>query len=314
MKEIIDPAEEILRCETPAEWCARLGVEACNPLVAVIDYARIGAYSNPRRLCCGFYVVSLYCGDTTCEVRYGRDIYRYRDGSIFFTAPGQMLSFSDHGKIYQPEENCVTLLFHPDFIRGTYLAERMTSYRFFNYEVNEALRVSEDEMADIRLCLDSIDRELKRAGDAQTADIVASAIVLLLSYCTRFYERQFLPRGRGRNADLLSRFESLLNDYFSSPADDAKRCLPTVRYFADKLSLTPDYLSSLLQKATGRNARQHIQYRLIETAKDLLHHTDKTVSEIAYELGFEYPHYFSRLFRKKTGLTPAAYRSHSGKL
>lgn len=312
MKEIVNPAEEILRCEIPSEWCARIGVEARNPLVAVIDYARIGGYSNPPGLCCGFYVVSLYYGDTTCEVRYGRNIYRYRNGSIFFTAPGQILSFSEHGKTFQPEENCITLLFHPDFIRGTHLADKMTSYRFFNYEVHEALHVTDEEMGNVRRCFESIDRELKRPADANTPEIIASAIGLLMSYCTRFYARQFDAR-RSRNADVLSRFEALLNDYFS-PSRERKNGLPTVRYFADKLRLSPDYLSSLLQKATGKSAREHIQYRLIETAKDLLHHTDKTVSEIAYELGFEYPHYFSRLFRKKTGLTPAAYRSHSDKL
>lgn len=299
--------EGIITCETPVEWCKRIGVRSYSPLVSVIDYASIKEYSNPQGLCCGFYIVSLYCGDTACGVKYGRNMYDYRDGTLFFTAPGQTLMFTEYGQVYQPKENCLSLLFHPDFIRGSALADKMTAYRFFNYEVHEALHLSESEIEDIKRCFESIDKELKQRIDTHTATIVCSAIELLLNYCTRFYDRQFITRHSG-NMDILSRFEVLLNEYFSYNMQN-RIGLPTVKYFADKLNFSPDYLSSLLQKETGRSAQEHIQYRLIEIAKDKLHLSDKTVSQIAYELGFEYPQYFSRLFKKKVGLTPNEYKS-----
>lgn len=297
----------IIKCETPVEWCNRIRVKAYHPLVAVIDYARVKEYCNPQGLCCGYYVVSLYSGDTACGVKYGRNMYDYRDGTLFFTAPGQIVAFTEYGRVYQPEENCLSLLFHPDFIRGTALADKITGYRFFNYEVHEALHLSESEIEDVRRCFECIDKELKQRIDDHSTTIVCSAIELLLNYCTRFYDRQFITR-HNSNLDTLSRFEALLNDYFSS-AHEERKGLPTVKYFADKLNFSPDYLSSLLQKETGKNAQEHIQYRLIETAKDKLHQGDKTVSQIAYELGFEYPQYFSRLFKKKVGVSPNEYRA-----
>ena len=296
----------IIKCETPIEWCDRIGVRAYNPLVSVIDYARVKEYCNPQGLWSGFYIISLYCGETTCGVKYGRNMYDYRDGTLFFTAPAQVVTFTEYGQVYQPEENCLSLLFHPDFIRGTALADKITRYRFFNYEVHEALHLSDSEIEDVRRCFDCIDKELKQRIDGHSTTIVCSAIELLLNYCTRFYDRQFITR-HNSNLDALSRFESLLNEYFSSDNKERKR-LPTVKYFADKLNFSPDYLSSLLQKETGKNAQEHIQYRLIETAKDKLHQGDKTVSQIAYELGFEYPQYFSRLFKKKVGVSPNEYK------
>lgn len=297
----------IIKCETPVEWCYRIGVKAYHPLVAVIDYARVKEYCNPQGLCCGYYVVSLYSGDTACGVKYGRNMYDYRDGTLFFTAPGQIVSFTEYGRVYQPEENCLSILFHPDFIRGTALADKIADYRFFNYEVHEALHLSESEIEDVRRCFECIDKELKQRIDDHSTTIVCSAIELLLNYCTRFYDRQFITR-HNSNLDTLSRFEALLNEYFSSENKERKG-LPTVKYFADQLNFSPDYLSSLLQKETGKNAQEHIQYRLIETAKDKLHQSDKTVSQIAYELGFEYPTYFSRMFKKKVGVSPNEYRA-----
>lgn len=297
----------ILVCETPIEWCDRIGAKSFNPLVSVVDYAGIKDYSNPQGLCCNFYIVSLYCGDTNCKVKYGRNIYDYHDGTLFCTAPGQILTYTDYNQVYQPKENCLSLLFHPDFIRGCALADKMSNYRFFNYEAHEALHLSDLEIEDIKRCFENIDKELKQRIDAHTTTIVCSIIELLLNYCNRFYDRQFITR-HSSNIDILSRFEILLNDYFSSNQKDIIG-LPTVKYFADNLNFSPDYLSSLLQKETGKNAQEHIQYRLIEIAKDKLHQSNKTVSQIAYELGFEYPQYFSRLFKKKVGISPNEYKS-----
>lgn len=207
--------KEIITCETPMEWCQRIGIKSYNPLVSVIDYSQIREYCNPQGGCFGFYVVSLYCGDTTCSVKYGRNVYDYQDGSLFFTAPKQYITFSEYGQIYQPEENNLSLLFHPSFIRGTALADKMAGYKFFNYEVHEALRLSMSEIDDIKRCFLCIDKELKQGIDPHTTNIVCSAIELLLNYCTRFYDRQFITH-HGRNLDILSRFEVLLNDYVSS--------------------------------------------------------------------------------------------------
>lgn len=296
----------IIKCEIPGEWCTRIGIKTYNPLVSVIDYSRVKEYSNPQGLCCGYYVVSLYSGDTTCGVKYGRNMYDYRDGTLFFTAPGQVVTFTEYGRVYQPEENCLSLLFHPNFIRGTMLADRIAGYKFFNYEVHEALHLSCSEIEDVKRCFEIINNELKQRLYQHSISIVCAAIELLLNYCTRFYDRQFISR-HNSNMDILSRFEALLNEYFSS-IQKGRKGLPTVKYFADKLNLSPDYLSSLLQKETGKNAQEHIQYRLIEIAKDKLHQSDKTVSQIAYELGFEYPQYFSRLFKKKVGISPNKYK------
>lgn len=300
--------EGIIKCETPGDWCSLIGVRPKHPLVSVINYADIKQYSNPQGLCCAYYVVSLYRGNTDCGVRYGRNMYDYHDGTLFFTAPGQIVSFTEYGHVYQPEENCLSLLFHPDYIRNSSLSEKMPSFKFFNYEVHEALHVSDSEIEDIKRCFETIDKELGQRVDAHSAEIVCSAIELLLKYCCRFYDRQFISR-HNENIDLLSRFESLLNDYFYS--GNSRSGLPTVKYFAEKLSLSPDYLSALLQKETGKNAQEHIQYRLIELAKDKLHQSDKTISQIAYELGFEYPQYFSRLFKKKVGVSPNEFKAMS---
>ena len=296
---------EITRYETPWEYCAAIGIKSQHPLVSVIDYSCVKEYRNPRGLCCGYYVVSLYCGETDCGVRYGRNMYDYQDGTLFFTAPGQIVTFSNHRKAYQPKENCIALLFHPDYFRGTDLAKHIGRYKFFSYEVHEALHLSETEMEDIRICFHSIEQELKQRPDRHSATIVCTAIELLLNYCARFYDRQFITR-HPANLDVVSRFETLLNDYFV--ARHSTDGLPTVKYFADKLNFSPDYLSCLVKKETGRNIQEHIHYKLMEVAKDCLCFNDKSISQIAYELGFEYPQHFSRLFKSKVGVTPSEYR------
>ena len=297
---------EITRYETPWEYCGAIGIKPLHPLASVVDYSSVKEYRNPQGLCCGYYVVSLYCGDTDCGVRYGRNMYDYQDGTLFFTAPGQVLSFSNYGKAYQPKENCIALLFHPDFFRGTGLAKNISRYKFFSYEVHEALHLSETEIDDIRLCFHSIEKELKQRPDHHSTTIVCTAIELLLNYCNRFYDRQFITR-HNAYMDVVSRFEMLLNDWFTSLQNGTQK-LPTVKYFADKLNFSPDYLSCLIKKETGKNIQEHIHYKLIEAAKDCLCFNDKSISQIAYELGFEYPQHFTRLFKSKVGVTPSEYR------
>lgn len=302
---------DITRYETPRDYCAAIGTKSLHPLVTVIDYSAVGRYSNPQGLCCGYYVVSLYCGDTDCGVRYGRNTYNYQDGTLFFTAPGQVVSFSTYGKAYKPHYNCIALLFHPDYLRGTGLAGNISRYRFFSYEVHEALRLTKTEIEDIRDCFHCIVKELRRRPDNHSATIVCTAIELLLNHCDRFYDRQYIAR-HNVGTDVLSRFETLLDDYFTTLPSDA--CgLPSVKYFAGKLNLSPDYLSCLIKKETGRNMQEHIHYKLMEAAKDRLCLSDRSISQIAYELGFAYPQHFSRLFKSKVGVTPGEYRQKAAK-
>ena len=233
-------------------------------------------------------------------------MYDYQDGTLFFTAPGQVISFSTYGKVYHPKENCIALLFHPDYFRGTDLAKNISRYKFFSYEVHEALHLSEAEIEDIRSCFHNIEKELKQRPDNHSATIICTAIELLLNYCNRFYDRQFITR-HNANMDVLIRFEALLNDSFSASQSGIRK-LPTVKDLAEKLHFSPDYLSCLIKKETGHNMQEHIYYKLIEAAKDNLYLSDKSISQIAYELGFEYPQHFSRLFKSKVGVTPSEYR------
>lgn len=291
--------------ETPLEYCAAIGIKPQHPLAAVIDYSGVKAYSNPQRLCCGYYIVSLYCGDTDCGVKYGRNMYDYQDGTLFFTAPKQVVSFSTYGEVYHPKDNCMALLFHPEYIRGTALAKNIGHYKFFSYEVHEALHLSDTEMEDIRCCFQFIAKELKQRQDNHSVTIACTAIELLLNCCDRFYDCQFITR-HCANLDVISRFEKLLDEYFS-PHNNIKK-LPSVRYFANRMNFSPDYLSSLIKKETGRNIQEHIHYKLIEAAKNSLCLSDKSICQIAYGLGFEYPQHFSRLFKKQVGMTPGEYR------
>jgi YesN/AraC family two-component response regulator len=199
------------------------------------------------------------------------------------------------------------LFFHPDLLKGTSLAVKMKSYSFFSYNSNEALHLSDKEREMVTDIIKKIDYELSQNIDSHTQTLLVSNIELLLNYCDRFYDRQFITRSVG-NKDILSRFESILSEYYQSESLKEKG-LPTVKFCADNLNLTPNYLSDLLKKETGKNAQEHIHYFLIEEAKNKLLASGDTVSEIAFALGFEYPQYFSRIFKKLTGYTPIEYRN-----
>lgn len=301
--------EEIIKFETPAEWCAQIGVKCCHPHVAVFDYHNAENFSLPSRFCFGFFSILLHKGEKPFKVRYGCRTYEYYDGSLAFTSPKQVLSFSDSSEVLRPDKGCYSLIFHPDYIRNTHVTRLITDYKFFSYEVNEALKVSESEAEDIIYCFKCAENELRLYGEAHSPEVVCGAIGLMLSWCHRFYDRQY--ESKRRNHDILSRFEALLNDYYAPGF--SREGLPTVSYFAEMLHLSPDYMSSLLRKETGHNAQEYLHYHLIETAKIRLCSTTQSVSQIAYELGFEYPQYFSRLFKRKTGISPKEYREQAGK-
>lgn len=240
------------------------------------------------------------CGD----IKYGRNYYDYQDGTLVFMAPMQIMSMENR----RPEAaKGWVLMFHPDLLRGTQLGRNLKDYSFFSYEVNEALHLSEQERRTVLECFRNIENELRHAMDKHSKDLVVSNLELFLSYCRRFYERQFITRSHV-NSDILTRFERVLDEYFHSELP--KRLgIPSAKYCADKMNFSVNYLSDLLRKDTGKSTLEHIQLRLVEAAKEKLFDTNKSISEIAYELGFEYPQYFSRLFKKRVGMTPNEYRA-----
>lgn len=199
------------------------------------------------------------------------------------------------------------LLFHPDIIRGTSVGQEIKKYNFFSYSVNEALHLSERERGIVVDCLTKIESELEHGIDKHSKQLIAINIELLLNYCLRFYERQFITRETA-NKDVLQKFEQYLNDYWDSKTSIEKG-LPSVGYFADKIHLSPNYFGDLIKKETGKSAQEYIQFKVIEQAKDRIANTQLTMSQIAYELGFQYPQHFGRLFKKQTGQTPNEYRA-----
>lgn len=294
---------DILRVDTIGDYHAWLGTAPLHPLVSVIDYSQLGP-GLPARKLYGFYAVFLkdrHCG----KLRYGRQHYDYQDGTLLFVSPGQVYG-SDN--IAEPiQGNGYALLFHPDLLRGTHLARKMKEYTFFSYEVNEALHINEQERKIMMDCLERIKYELQTPEDRHSCNLIADSIQLFLDYCIRFYDRQFATRTNA-NKDLLVKLEKLLDDYFHS-GKARQKGIPNVKYCAGGLNLSPNYLSDLLRKETGNSALNHIHTKLIEQAKTELTLTDKTISEIAYALGFEYPPHFTRMFKRYEGCTPSEYRS-----
>ena len=281
------------------------GVETLHPLVSVIDFSKAEPIPPGHyRHCFGFYAVFLKdvkCGD----LRYGRNYYDYQEGTLVFIAPGQVVGIEDNGEVFQPKG--WALLFHPDLIRGTALGQEIRNYSFFSYETREALHLSEEERQTVMDCLYKIEAELKHGIDKHSRRLITAHIGVLLDYCMRFYERQFTTREEV-NRDIIVRFERLLDDYFDSEAP-LQEGLPTVKYFADKVFLSANYFGDMIRKQTGQTASEYIQNKLIERAKESLLSTDKTTSEIAYGLGFQYPQHLSRMFKRVTGCTPNEFRS-----
>jgi AraC-like DNA-binding protein len=243
------------------------------------------------------------CGN----LMYGKNSYDYEEGTLIFTAPGQVTVFEGEMPNENNSDSGWTLAFHPDLIRKSNLADKISLYSFFNYEVNEALHLSEDELKTIEELLDKIVKEYSQNLDKHSQNLIVSNIELLLDYCTRFYDRQFYTRSN-LNLDLVSKFEKLLKKYYETSLVDEKG-LPTVQYLARQLNFSTNYLSDLLKKETGKTAQEHIHLFIIEQAKNKLMNSKNSISEIGYSLGFEYPQHFSNLFKLKTGFSPSEYRS-----
>lgn len=297
--------EEIQRFETITEYNVYNNHETLHPLVTVIDYSK----AAPRRLkktYFGFYMILLKdvkCGD----LRYGKNNYDYQEGTLVFISPGQIIGVETPGEAYQPKGFGV--IFHPDLIKGTSLGRHIQDFTFFSYHVNEALHISEKERQIVLDCFGKIKYELEHALDKHSNKLIIANIELLLNYCLRFYDRQFITR-RSINLGVLEKFEDLLNDYFRSDKP-FRNGLPSVGWCARQLNLSPNYFGDLIRKETGKSAREYIQLKVIDVAKERMARSGQSVSEVAYTLGFRYPQHFTRFFKQHVGVTPCNFRSQA---
>ncbi len=247
------------------------------------------------------YLKDVKCGD----IVYGRHTYDYQAGTLVFFAPGQVSEFEVPAQAYQPKG--YGLVFHPDLVHGTSLGKALATYHFFSYQSNEALHISDAERQVVLDCFSKIAFELSQNIDKHSKKLLTANIELFLNYCERFYDRQFISREHV-NQGVLARFEEQLNAYFLSDKPSTLG-LPSVAYFADQLHLSPNYFGDLIKRESGQSVKEMIQNKLIDVAKDRVFDGDKTVNQIAYELGFKYPQHFTRLFKQRVGNTPLAYRN-----
>ena len=294
--------KEVIKLDTVDQYNQFFGLETLHPLVSVVDLSEATKFPTHFTMNYGIYALFLKkvkCGD----IRYGRQIYDYQEGTVTSFAPGQVVE-TEMQQGVKPSAH--GLLFHPDLIKGTSLGQDIKQYSFFSYASAEALHLSEEEKGIFMDCLEKIEMELQHPIDKHSKRLISRNIELLLDYCMRFYERQFITRSES-NKSVLVKFETLLDDYFQSDKLQTDG-LPSVKYFADKVFLSPNYFGDLIKKETGRTAQEHIQMKLIDLAKERVFDTGKSISEIAYELGFKYPQHFTRLFKRIVGQTPNQYR------
>ena len=299
--------DKILNLDSVDLYNKLYGLETLNPLVSVIDLNKATSSVDLIRFNYGIYALYLKL-EKACDIKYGRQTYDYQEGTIVCFAPEQ--TAETNPTTDKVQVNAHGILFHPDLLRGTSLGKNIKKYTFFSYEVNEALHLSEEERSIVMDCLKIIRMELEHGVDKHSKTLLVNHIELLLNYCMRFYERQFITRGK-TNRDVLTRFENLLDEYFESTLAEQDG-LPTVKYFADKLCLSSNYFGDMFKKETGKSPQEYIQEKVIELAKERISGTADTVSQIAYSLGFQYPQHFCRLFKKRVGYTPSEYRAQIG--
>ncbi|WP_415327299.1 helix-turn-helix domain-containing protein [Chryseobacterium sp. MMS23-Vi53] len=295
--------EKIIKINTVDFYNKLRGVETLNPLVSVLDLSK--ANSLPEETF-NFGLYAIYLKELKCgELRYGRSTYDYQEGTLVCVAPGQIMQVQTRSETVSPKG--WALVFHPDLIKGTLLGKHIHDYNFFSYDSNEALHLSEKEKHIVMDCFHKIQDELEQNIDKHSKTLIASNIELFLNYCTRFYDRQFITRDNA-NKGILERFESILNNYFSSDKPQ-KIGLPSVAWCAEEMNLSANYFGDLIKKETGISAQEYIQSKVINIAKEKIFDIDKSISEIAYDLGFKYPQHFTRLFKQKVGMSPNIYRS-----
>lgn len=296
---------KIVRLDSIDAYNKLYGLETLHPLVTVIDLTEATRIVN--HVIMDYYVYALFLKNgTNCILKYGRQPYDYQEGTVVSFSPGQLVGVDTEVDEIAPD--VIGIMFHPDLIYKTPLASRIKEYGFFDYSQREALHLSADERRIFTRCLERIKEEIAHPVDKHTAGIVASHIQVLLDYVTRFYERQFITRGKV-NSDILSRFESALKNYLE--AGLSKEGLPTVNYFAEAAHLTPGYFGDLIKKETGLTAQDIITRHIVDRAKHRLSASTDDISIIAYELGFQHPQHFSRMFKRVAGVSPKQFRDNA---
>lgn len=276
--------------------------ETLHPLVSVVDHTKAAPRAAHKMIFDVYCVVlkRVKCGD----LKYGNHNYDYQEGTLVFFAPGQVVEVVSD-EVFQPSG--LALAFHPDLLLNTPLGKRMNEFGFFGYNTNEALHLSDKEKKLVTECFEKIHYELQQSIDKHSKMLITSNIELLLNYCMRFYDRQFITRDNA-NKGVLEKFENLMNDYFFS--DKPQNIgLPSVSWCAEKLNLSANYFGDLVKKETGKSAQEYIQSKVIDLAKERIFDVNKSISEIAYGLGFKYPQHFTRLFKQKVGVSPNEYRN-----
>lgn len=294
---------EIKKINSVGEYSALRGAETLHPLINVLDYDNL-ALLEPASYNFGFY--SIFLKDTKCgDLKYGKELYDYQEESLVFVAPGQVLTVEKYLPGVHPKGK--VLIFHPDFLKGSILNNILNDYSFFSYASNEALHMSKKEKNMILNMFETIEDELHQNLDKHSKTLVVSHLQVLLNYSTRFYDRQFMTREHV-NKGILERFESIINDYFNSEKLQTIG-IPSVAYCAEQLHLSANYFGDLIKRETSASAQEYIQEKVIALAKQKIFDVNKSISTIAYELGFKYPQHFTRLFKKKVGMSPIEYRN-----
>lgn len=296
--------DKIINIPTVKDYNEYWGVPTRHPHVNILEGSQVAKPIPNCRKNMGMYVIFLK--DVLCAdyLTYGRQEYDYQENTLVFTAPGQVFGHPADGSTYQAKGWC--LYFSPELLHGTSLGRHIKDYSFFSYATNEALHLSERARNTIIDCFRKIDDEINYGGDKHSNTIIASAIELFLNYCLRFYDRQFITRKKV-NKDILTRFEELIDGYFEF-GKASELGTPTVAWCASELCLSPNYFGDLIKKETGRTALDYIQQKTMILAKEMLVRPDKSIGEVSCFLGYQYPQYFSRAFKKAVGCSPNEYR------
>jgi len=298
----------VIRIKSISELHSILGFSKPKyPLISLIDVAELETSPEQEGMksIWDFYMISLK--DSSCGMQYGRNSFDFDEGVMVFSAPGQV--YQQVKAFSKGEVQGWMLFFHPDLIRNTHLGQEMENFSFFDYDVFEALHLSEEEEETIHSTVNNIKKEYEQRVDSHSQRVIVSHLELLLNYCRRFYERQFHTRVSQRR-DVVAQFEKDLKKYFQEGKNSLSG-LPEIQYFADRAHLSKHYFSDLIKNETGRKPKDHINEFIVEKAKNLLLVTEHSVSEVAYDLGFNSPNYFSRLFKSKTGFSPVEYRKRN---
>lgn len=298
--------DQIINFDTISKYNEFNKNETKHPLVSIVDFSKADPRHGGFKALFGFYTVFLKdvkCGD----LAYGKNTYDYQEGTLVFLGPGQVLAAAYSEEAYQPKG--WGLIFHPDLIAGTSLGRHIHDYSFFGYEIREALHLSERERSIVLDSFSKIDFELEHGIDKHSKKLIIANIILFLDYCTRFYDRQFITRDNVHKG-ILERFEAILSSYFNSDKP-ATIGLPSVAYCAEELNLSSNYFGDLIKKETGITAQEFIHTKIINIAKERIFDVNKSVNQVALEMGFKYPQHFTRLFKQKVGISPNEYRSQN---